>query len=69
VKDSELYSLFRNPGECLSQSIATQLPIKGASYYILVSIKCSICECGTIYSMWIILRKYEGGCEARLAKT
>jgi len=29
---------------------------------------CLKCECGTIYSMWIILRTYEGGCEARLAR-
>jgi len=28
----------------------------------------SKCESGTINSMWIILKKYEGGCEARLAK-
>ena len=32
------------------------------------SSSCSKCECGTIYSMWIILRKYEGGCDARLAR-
>jgi len=24
---------------------------------------------GTIYSMWIILRKCEGGCEARLVRS
>jgi len=28
-----------------------------------------ICECGTIYSMWIILRKCEGDCEACLVRS
>ena len=28
----------------------------------------SKCECGTIYSMWIILRKYEGGLQGTLSE-
>jgi len=36
--------------------------------FLMMGSGCSKCECGTIYSMWIILHKYEGGCEARLAR-
>jgi len=40
-------------------------PAVGDSVYIVQNVNAR----GTIYSMWIILRKCEGGCEARLVRS
>ena len=52
-----IYSL--DEGGCLT------IDYTGMSFF---SSQCSICEYGTIYSMWIILHKFEGGCMAPLAR-